>query len=182
MKLPLLFSLASLSVLAACSSMSAQDYSNERPSFDMVKYLSGHTTAWGLAQSRSGDVVRRFRIEMDGVAVDANTVKVSEHDFYSDGKTEEHQWTIRDIGPHSVVATSDQLVGDATGEQYGNTLNLHYTLKVRMADGSEHQFTVSDWFFLQDQCHLINRTYGSKWGFHAFDVMTFFDKGTCAAK
>ncbi|HSN17122.1 MAG TPA: DUF3833 family protein [Gammaproteobacteria bacterium] len=182
MKTSTLLAITSLAILAGCSSMSAKEYAKEQPTFDMVKYLTGHTEAWGLAQSRSGDVVRRFRIEMDGVAVGDDEVKVTEHDFYSDGKTEQHEWVIRDTGPHSVTAESDQLDGPATGEQYGNTLNLHYTLKVRMADGSEQEFTVSDWFFLQDDCHLINRTYGSKWSFHAFDVMTFFDKGTCGSK
>lgn len=181
MKRSSVFAAVSLISLAGCSSMSAQDYASEHPTLDMVKYLTGHTQAWGMAQSRSGDVVRRFRIEMDGVPVGTDAVKVSEHDFYSDGKTEEHEWLIRDTGPHSVVADSDQLDGQAAGEQYGNTLNLHYTLKVRMADGSEREFTVSDWFFLQDDCRVINRTYGSKWGFHVFDVMTFFEKGGCGA-
>lgn len=182
MKKFLLVAAASLIVLTGCSSMSAQDYADERPALDMVKYLTGHTTAWGMVQSRSGAVMRRFRIEMDGVPVGDDTVKVQEHDFYTDGKTESHEWVFRDDGPNAVTATSDQVVGEAKGEQYGNALNLHYTLKVHMEDGSERQFAISDWFFLQDGCHLINRTYGSKWGFHAFDVMTFFDKGTCTGK
>jgi hypothetical protein len=182
MKIPKsLFILPFLS-LTGCASITAENYANEQPTLDMVKYLTGHTTAWGLAQSRSGEVVRRFRIEMDGVPVGDNAVKVEEHDFFTDGKTEEHEWMFRNAGPHAVTATSDEVVGQATGEQYGNALNLHYTLKVRMSDGTEREFTISDWFYLQDDCRLINRTYASKFGFHAFDVMTFFEKDDCTAK
>lgn len=180
MKTPKLLSALSLLTLAGCASVTAEKYADQQPPLDMVKYLVGHTTAWGLAQSRSGEVVRRFRIETDGVPMGDDAVKVQEHDFYTDGKTEEHEWVFRNTGPHTVTATSDQVVGEAIGEQYGNTLNLHYTLKLRMADGSESQFTISDWFYLQDGCRLINRTYGSKFGFHAFDVMTFFEKPDCA--
>ena len=168
-----------LLALAGCASVTSQDYADQQPTLDMVKYLTGHTTAWGMAQSRSGEVVRRFRIEMDGVPVGADAVKVEERDFYSDGKTEEHEWTIRDTGPHAVTATSDEVVDLATGEQYGNALNLHYTLKVKMSDNTERDFSISDWFFLQEDCRLINRTYGSKFGFRAFDVITFFEKQDC---
>jgi hypothetical protein len=35
---------------------------------------------------------------------------------------------IRDVRPHQVVATSDQIVEEAIGDQYGNALNWHYTL------------------------------------------------------
>lgn len=170
----------SLSLLAGCASVSPEDYASQRPSLDMLRFLAGHTTAWGLAQSRSGEVVRRFRIEMDGVAVDGDTVKVQEHDFYTDGKVEAHQWVFRRTGAHAITATSDQVVGEARGAQYGNALNLTYTLKVQMPDGVEREFAIDDWFYLQDDCHLMNRTYASKFGFHAFDVLTFFQKPDCA--
>lgn len=168
-----------LLMLAGCSSVTPQDYADQRPSLDMTRYLIGHTTAWGLAQSRSGKVVKRFRIEMDGTRVSDGSVQVVEHDLYSDGRAEDHAWVFRDTGTHGVTATSDQVVGQADGEQYGNTLNLRYTLKVQMPDGKQAEFAVSDWFYLQEGCLLVNHTYGSKFGFHAFDVMTFFEKNDC---
>lgn len=179
MKLLAFLTLPLLFAFAGCSSVTPRDYAGQQPPLDMVKYLTGHTTAWGMAQSRSGEVVRRFRIEMIGVPAGANAVQVREHDIYSDGKTEDHDWLIRDAGPHEVVATSDQIVGEATGDQYGNALNWHYTLKVRMQSGSVWHFSISDWFFQQTNCLLINRTYGNKLGFHAFDVITFFRKDDC---
>lgn len=168
-----------LLILAGCSSVPSQDYADQRPTLDMTQYLIGHTTAWGLAQSRSGEVVRRFRIEMDGTRLDDGSVRVVEHDFYSDGRSEDHEWLFRDTGAHAVTATSDQVVDEAEGTQYGNALNLHYTLKVQMPDGKQAEFPVSDWFYLQEGCRLINHTDGSKFGFHAFDVMTFFEKKDC---
>jgi hypothetical protein len=48
-----------------------------------------------------------------------------------------------------------------------------------MQSGSVWDFSVSDWFFQQTGCLLINRTYGSKLGLHAFDVVTFFTKSDC---
>jgi len=64
---------------------------------------------------------------MTGVPIDTDAVRVPEHDIYSNGKSEEHDWLIRDADPHRVVAPSDQIVGEATGDQYGNALNWHYT-------------------------------------------------------
>ena len=168
-----------LLVVSGCASVTPKDYADQQPALNMVQYLTGRTTAWGMAQSRSGEVVRRFRIEMTGVPAGSDAVRVHEHDIYTDGRIEDHDWLIRNAGPHEVLATSDQIVGQASGEQYGNALNLHYTLKVRMASGSLWHFGVSDWFFQQTPCRLINVTYGSKLGFKAFNVVTFFKKDDC---
>ncbi|MGH8282399.1 MAG: DUF3833 family protein, partial [Gammaproteobacteria bacterium] len=95
MKRAILLLIPLLLVFAGCASVTPSDYASQQPQLDMVKYLTGHTTAWGIAQSRSGEVVKRFRIEMTGVPTDNNAVKLHEHDIYSDGKTEDHDWLIR---------------------------------------------------------------------------------------
>ncbi len=170
--------LASL-VLAGCSSMSAQDYEGAKPNMDMLEYFSGQVHAWGVVQSRSGEVIRRFTLEMRGTPQADGSLAIHETLDYVGGTRETRDWSVRRQDPHHVTATANGIVGTAQGEQYGNALHLTYVLQDD-SSGSLREFSVDDWFFLQADGVLVNRSYGSKWGFHAFDVLTFFQKAPAA--
>ncbi|MFI4967729.1 MAG: DUF3833 family protein [Gammaproteobacteria bacterium] len=162
-------------LLAGCSSMSAQDYEGSAPTMDMLEYFSGQVHAWGVVQSRSGKVLRRFTLKMQGAPQADGSLAMHEDLDYVDGGHETRDWSIHRLDAHHVQATANGIVGTADGEQYGDTLHLVYTLQVPM-DGKTREFKVDDWFYLQADGVLVNRSYGSKWGFHAFDVLTFFQK------
>lgn len=168
-----------LLLLAGCSSMTARDYAGSAPSMDMLEYFSGQVHAWGVVQDRSGKVIRRFTLEMQGTPRPDGSLAIHETLDYVDGAHETRDWSVRRLDEHRVTATADGIVGTAQGEQYGDALHLTYVLQDR-SSGSLREFPVDDWFFLQSGGVLINRSYGSKWGFHAFDVLTFFQKAPAA--
>lgn len=167
--------LFAISLLTGCASMHAQDYAASTPSMDMLEYFSGQVHAWGVIQDRSGKVIRRFTLEMQGASRPDGGLAIHETLDYVDGGHETRDWSVRRLDEHHVAATADGIVGTAQGEQYGDALHLKYVLQDR-SSGSLREFPVDDWFFLQSDGVLVNRSYGSKWGFHAFDVITFFQK------
>ena len=155
--------------------MNVQDYDGTTPTMDMLGYFSGDVQAWGVVQDRSGKVIRRFILSMHGVPQQDGSLSLHEALSYVDGEKETRDWSVHRVDAHHVDATANGIVGVAKGEQYGNTLHLVYSLQVPM-DGKTREFSVDDWFYLQADGVLINRSYGSKWGFHAFDVITSFQK------
>jgi len=168
----LLFAILSL---AGCTSMTAKDYDGSTPSMDMLGYFSGQVHAWGVVQSRSGKVMRRFTLEMQGKLQADGSLAIHETLDYAGSSHETRDWSVRRLDPHHVAATANGIVGTAQGEQYGDALHLQYVLQ-DSSEGSIREFSVDDWFFLQSDGVLVNRSYGSKWGIHAFDVITFFRK------
>jgi hypothetical protein len=162
-------------LLSACSYVKTSDYAGTTPSMDMLDYFSGDVQAWGVVQSRSGNVLRRFTLIMHGSPQADGSLAIHEALTYLDGEKQQRDWSVRRVDAHHVDADANGIVGTAHGEQYGDALHLEYTLEVPM-DGKTREFSVDDWFYLQADGVLINRSYGSKWGFHAFDVITSFQK------
>jgi len=170
---------AILPALFGCASQSASEYADTTPAMDMLDYFSGDVQAWGIVQTRSGKVIRRFTLSMHGVPQADGSLSIHEDLSYADGEKQTRDWSVHRVDAHHVDASANGIVGVAKGEQYGDALHLVYTLQVPM-DGSTREFSVDDWFYLQAEGVLINRSYGSKWGFHAFDVITSFRKVTPA--
>lgn len=168
--------LSLLVFLTGCNSMNVRDYQAEQPAMDMLSYFSGEVRATGIVQDRSGKVIRRFTLTMHGVPQPDGTLAIHEELVYLGGDRQTRDWTVRRVDEHHVAATSNGIIGVAQGEQYGNTLRLNYVLEDD-SSGSSWRFPVDDWFFLQPGGVVINRSYGSKWGFHVFDVITSFQKG-----
>ena len=168
-----------LLLLTGCTSMTAQDYEGSLPAMDMLEYFSGDVQAWGVVQDRSGKVIRRFTLGMHGVPQADGSLAIHEALSYVDGEKETRDWSVRRVDAHHMEATANGIVGVAKGEQYGDALHLVYVLQVPL-NGKTREFSVDDWFYLQADGVLINRSYGSKWGFHAFDVITSFRKDTPA--
>lgn len=51
--------------LAGCASQDIRQYANEEPVLDLSTYFNGRLIAHGIFQNRSGQVVRRFVVEID---------------------------------------------------------------------------------------------------------------------
>src|SRR5690606_14264547 len=80
--LVLLFALAA----AGCAGPGIDAYRDEKPVLDLARYFDGHIDAWGVFRDRSGNVVKRFKVDIK--ASWKGDVGVLEEDFsYSDGTT-----------------------------------------------------------------------------------------------
>ena len=101
---------------------------------------------------------------------------VLEEDFtFNDGETQRRVWTFRRIDDGRYTGTADDVVGEATGEIYGNALRWQYVLEIEV-DGRSWNINFDDWMYLLDEQTLFNRTVMKKFGLRVGEVTLFFLK------
>jgi hypothetical protein len=161
-------------LLAACSQVEVKDYSAEQPRLDLRQYFNGQTDAWGMFQDRSGKVIKRFHVLIDG-RVEGSELILDEQFTYSDGTTQQRIWTLREISPGQWRGTAADVVGEAIGEVAGNALRWRYDLLLPV-DDSVYQVYFDDWMYLLDEQTLVNRSFMSKFGVELGQVTLFFRK------
>jgi len=161
-------------LLAACSQVEIEDYSGEQPRLDLRQYFNGQTDAWGMFQDRSGKVIKRFHVLIDG-RVEGSELILDEQFTYSDGTTQQRIWTLREISPGQWRGTAADVVGEAIGEVAGNALRWRYDLLLPV-DDSVYQVYFDDWMYLLDKQTLVNRSFMSKFGVELGQVTLFFRK------
>ena len=167
-------SLGGLAVLSACSSQDLSQYRAERPTLDLASYFNGKVIAHGIFQNRSGQVVKRFTVDMDSHWVGDQGV-LDEHFTYSDGKTERRVWRLTKHADGHYSGTADDVVGPARGQTAGNAFQWAYTLKLPV-DGSVYEVQFDDWMYLVDDRVMINRATMSKFGVRLGEVTLSFHK------
>jgi hypothetical protein len=168
-------SLSMLVGLSACSSAPvAADYAKEQPALNLREYFNGPLTAHGLFTDRSGRVVKRFTVQMQGRW--EGDQGVLEEDFvYSDGTRQRRVWRLTDLGQGRWRGQADDVVDHADGESAGNALNWHYTLRLPV-DGSVYEVQFNDWMYLMDAHTMLNKAVMSKFGITLGEVTLSFHK------
>lgn len=169
---PRLLLAACAAVLCACAGPDVTQYAAERPALDLAGYFQGRTEAWGMFQGRGGEVVRRFRVQIDGRVENAELV-LDEHFTYSDGTTQERIWTLARTGPDTWRGRAADVVGDAVGTTAGDALRWRYTLRLPV-QGRSYDVQFDDWMFRIDQDTVVNRARMSKFGVELGQVTLFF--------
>ena len=60
-----------LFTISGCSlTIDGSDYEQQAPQFDLVEFFDGSVMAWGIVQNRSGEVVQRFIVDIEGSVQD----------------------------------------------------------------------------------------------------------------
>lgn len=161
-------------LLASCTNVEVGDYRNEEPRLDLREYFAGRVDAWGMFQKRSGKVVKRFHVRIDG-SLEGDRLILDEHFSYSDGTTQRRVWTLRPDGPNRWRGTAGDVVGEAVGEVAGNALRWRYVLELPV-DGSVYRVNFDDWMYLIDAKTMANRSFMTKFGVELGQVTLFFRK------
>lgn len=165
-------------LLAGCAGPDVQQYRGAQPALDLASYFDGHTEAWGMFQKRSGEVARRFHVDITGTP-GPGTLTLDEQFRYDDGKTERRVWKLVRDGDGRWRGTAADVAGEASGEVAGNALRWQYTLLLPV-DGTTYAMQFDDWMFLIDGCTMINRASMRKFGIELGQVTLMFRKRTCA--
>lgn len=176
----ILLSLILALVLSGCASMNIDDFRGSKPEFDLERYFSGHTRAYGSFFDRGGNLKRQFTVEIQGYRQGEEFV-LDEHFSYSDGEKQTRQWRIRAMGDGRYVGRAADVVGDAEGIARGQALNWRYQLRLPWGEGTV-DVDFDDWMFLQTEDVIINRAAISKWGLRVGEVVLFFHKQADAAR
>lgn len=167
--------LLTAALLSSCAStMDISRYNNERPVLQVENYFNGKLDAWGMFQDRSGDIVKRFTVEMD-CQWNGDTGTLNEYFTYSDGTKQTRIWTLKKTGNGKLTGTAADVVGEAQGEVAGNTLHLRYVLALPV-EGRIINVNMDDVMVLMDQQVMLNRAVMSKFGVQLGTVTLSFRK------
>lgn len=169
----LLCMMPGIAAVAGCAA-DPSIYAGRSPEFRIEKYFLGETHAWGIVQDRSGEVLRRFTVDMTG-EWEGDEFVLKEDFVYDDGETDYREWRITPVGEHGYEGRAGDVNGVAKGEAYGNALNWQYSLQVKVSDDTWN-FWFNDWMFLHEDGVLVNRAEFSKFGFTVGEITLFFRK------
>jgi hypothetical protein len=160
--------------LAGCASVDIQAYANKTPKFDLFQFFAGKTYAWGQFQDRSGEVIRRFTVTIDG-QVTGDQLVLDERFVYDDGEQEQRVWTIRKNAQGQYIGTAGDVIGEAQGVSAGNAFNWRYVLDLPYKKSTIH-VSFDDWMFMHTPNTMMNRAEVTKFGFKVGEVTLFFSK------
>lgn len=149
-------------------------YKDMRPELSMQEYFNGPIKAWGIVQDRSGNIKRRFSIDMVG-EWQGDTGTLREDFQYYDGETQQRVWTINKTGPKSFEGTASDIIGTAQGELQGNAVRWDYKMDIEVG-GQSYTITFDDWMFLMEDGVMINRSYLKKFGIKVAELTLFMQK------
>ena len=165
----------SLILITSCSTnstMKPEDFKNKEPRLIIEEYLSGEVKAWGVLQNRSGKVIRQFSADLNG-KWDGKQLILDEKFNWDDGEIQTRQWQITKIDDNNYVGTAPDVVGEATGVQYGSAFKFKYDLMVPFKN-KNIKISFDDWIFKQDEKVAINRATLTKFGFKVGELTVFF--------
>jgi hypothetical protein len=160
--------------LSGCSQIDVEHYRDQQPQLDLPAYFDGRVDAWGMFQKRSGEVIKRFHVVINGRR-EGDRLILDEDFTYSDGSKQKRVWTLRPDGPGRWRGTAGDVVGEARGEVAGNALRWRYVLSLPV-DGKVYQVDFDDWMYLLDERTMANRSFMTKFGFELGQVTLFFRK------
>ena len=159
-------------LLAGCSGVGVQHYAGQTPRLDLAAFFSRPVQAWGMFQNRSGEVIKRFHVDIASRR-DGDRLILDERFLYSDGTRQRRVWTLTADGEGRWRGRADDVLGEATGEVAGNALRWRYRLNLPV-DGTTSVVDFDDWMYLMDEDTLINRSSMSKLGVELGQVTLFF--------
>jgi len=161
-------------MLSGCIAPEVTSYQNLQPKLDLEHYFLGTTDAWGMFQKRSGEVVKRFHVEITGRKKDDKLI-LDERFSYDDGTKQQRVWTLTHYPDGTWHGSAADVVGEAIGQVSGNALHWAYVLQLPV-DGSIYQMHFDDWMYLIDDKVMINRASMQKFGVEVGQVTLFFTR------
>ncbi len=165
---------SSVALLTGCSSTPVTDYAGQTPVLELRDYFNGTLDAYGIFTDRSGKVVKRFTVVMQG-SWSGDQGVLDEAFTYSDGTTQRRIWRLQRLADGRFTGTADDVVGTAQGQQSGNAFHWSYTLALPV-DGRVIEVQFDDWMYLMNDRVMLNKAAMSKWGVHLGEVTLSFVK------
>ena len=163
-----------LVITGGCSSVSIEDYKNEKPVLVLEDYLNGTFDAYGLFINRKGQATRRMHVVMKA-SWECDKGVLDEDFTWSDGEKQKRIWYLKKISPTEYEGRAEDVIGVAKGEVSGNAFHWQYTLAVNV-DGTVYNIAFDDWMYLMNDQILINRAEMSKFCFTVGRINIVFIK------
>ncbi|MEC8147647.1 MAG: DUF3833 domain-containing protein [Pseudomonadota bacterium] len=151
------------------------DYLNREPSFIIEQFFQGKVKAWGIIQDRSGKVITRFEANILGTWEGDNGTLDETFLYLESGEKQERIWKITKIDDLNYTGTAGDIIGVATGKQYGNAVNWVYSMDVPVGEKTV-RLKFDDWLWSMDRNVAFNRSYLKKFGITVAEITLFLQK------
>ncbi|NSX56991.1 DUF3833 domain-containing protein [Parasulfitobacter algicola] len=161
--------------LTACTGKPAlEDEKLSRQQLNLEEFFDGRLVAYGQFQDVLGTVRRRFKVDILGTW-DGRTLTLVEDFVYEDGSTERRVWNLDKTGAQTWRGTAPGVIGQALGEERGDTFNWKYTIDLPVPDGTL-RVSFDDWMWLLSEDRLLNKAYMRRFGVDIGEVIIVFEK------
>lgn len=137
--------------------------------FDIRTHLNGPVQCEGVIYGPLGRVASRFDAEFDCLW-QGNTCVMKELFRYGDGSTQSRAWNLSLGNDGRIRATAEDVVGEGTGIQMGDAVQLKYRIKLPKSSGG-HELDVVDWMYLTPGGVIINRSQFRKFGIKVAELV-----------
>ena len=161
--------------LYGCSTDIEQYNKVEKP-FDIKTYFNGSVIAWGMVQNYSGQVTRRFCVEIQG-SWQGNEGLLAEKFYFDDAEITYRNWQLVKLENGAYQGTAEDVIGTASGQHAGFAFHWQYSLEVPV-DDDIYLLHLDDWMYQLDSNRVVNKTKMKKLGVTVADITLFFDKST----
>ncbi len=143
--------------------MAPAAFADGRPTFDPLKFFTGHTRSWGVFENTRGEPTERIVTETWGRMVEGELRM--EQDLYIGSKTRSHRsWRMRRIDEHHFAATANDIIGTVHGEARGNAFFWCFTLALKPGNPLFNVRMCQRMYLQPDGKTMINRDTIRKFG------------------
>ncbi len=142
------------------------------PAFDPVRFFTGHVRSWGVMENRSGEPTAIVTTDCTGTASSDGLTMVQTLQIGTDPQ-QTRRWTLRSLGAGRFEATANDMVGTAIGTAAGRAFHWEWTLALEPGNALKN-VTMAQWWYLQEDGSMLNRTIVSKLGVIAAEVTEVF--------
>ena len=170
-----LFSIALLGIaLSACTSVSVEDYADNKPRIVVEEFFNGKLLAQGIVKDRGGKVIRYFSASIDASWRDGIGT-LDERFVFDDGERQTRVWTLKPGVDNTYVASAGDVIGEGEMRVAGNSVFLDYVLRVPY-NGDSIDLRIDDRMYLVSERVLLNESIMTKWGFEVGSIMLVIEK------
>ena len=170
--------IAMMLFLSSCSGIDGNLYRDQKPAFDLKTYFNGTVKAWGIVQNRSGNIIKRFDVDIVGEWQDENGTLTEDFRYY-DGTTQQRIWHITDLGQGRYEGRAADVIDKANSTVFGNGAQWGYVMDVPVGD-TNYKIRFEDWMWLMNDGVLVNRSYMKKFGITVGEITIFMQKQPAA--
>lgn len=164
-----------LGMLGCSSPLPMHSFAASGPAFDPVEFFRGSIHSWGVLENRSGEPTAIVLTEGRGEAEGADGVHFPQRVTVGDDKPVMRDWHMRRLGAGQFEATANDMVGTAHGEAGGRAFHWTWTLALHPGNPLTN-VSMDQWWYLQDDGSMLNRTIISKLGVVVAEVTEHFTR------
>ncbi|MDH3218006.1 MAG: DUF3833 domain-containing protein [Gammaproteobacteria bacterium] len=166
--------IAGMITLVACSSVSVDDYADNKPKLVAEEFFDGKLAAHGIVKNRGGQVIRYFSATInaswsDGVGT------LDEQFVFDDGEQQTRVWKLKPMGGGSYIATAGDVIGEGSMKVAGNSVFLDYVLRIPYGE-STIDLHIDDRMYLVTERILLNESIMTKFGFEVGEITLVIEK------